>query len=101
MRRYRPLPAVVFAILVSALVGGLFGRNAFATDDKVPEHYRAFSAALSAIESSYIDKVEPDRLVYRAARGMLHTLHPHSSFFETRQYAQMSERLERRYYGIS
>ena len=25
MRRYRPLPAVVFAILVSALIGGLFG----------------------------------------------------------------------------
>ena len=25
MRRYRPLPAVVFAIVVSALVGGLFG----------------------------------------------------------------------------
>ena len=40
MRRYRPLPAVVFAILVSALVGGLFGRNALATDDKVPEHYK-------------------------------------------------------------
>ena len=48
MRRYRPLPAVVFAILVSALVGGFFGRSALATDDKVPEHYRAFSAALNA-----------------------------------------------------
>ena len=52
MRRYRPLPAVVFAILVSALVGGLFGRNALATDDKIPEHYQAFSAALSAIETT-------------------------------------------------
>ena len=33
MRRYRPLSAVVFAIVVSALVGGLFGRRAFATVD--------------------------------------------------------------------
>src|SRR5256885_1116016 len=33
MRRYRPLPAVVFAIVVSALVGGFFGRSALATDD--------------------------------------------------------------------
>src|SRR5204863_1129270 len=79
MRRYRPLPAVVFAILVSALVGGFFGRSALATDDKVPEHYRAFSAALNAIETNYIDKVEPDRLVYGAVRGMLGTLDPHSS----------------------
>ncbi len=100
MRRYRPLPAVVFAILVSALVGGLFGRSALATDDKVPEHYRAFSAALNAIETSYIDKVEPDRLVYGAVRGMLGTLDPHSSFFDPREYAQMRERQEGRYYGI-
>src|SRR6266850_5395786 len=100
MRRYRPLPAVVFAILVSALVGGLFGRSALATDDKVPEHYRAFTAALNAIETSYIDKVEADRLVYGAVRGMLATLDPHSSFFNPKEYAQMRERQEGRYYGI-
>src|SRR5438094_2173855 len=100
MRRYRPLPAVVFAILVSALVGGFFGRSALATDDKVPEHYRAFTAALNAIETSYIDKAEPDRLVYGAVRGMLGTLDPHSSFFDPREYAQMRERQEGHYYGL-
>src|SRR5580765_6927279 len=100
MRRYRPVPVVLFAILVSALVGGLFGRSALATDDKVPEHYRAFTAALNAIETSYIDKVEADRLVYGAVRGMLGTLDPHSSFFDPREYAQMRERQEGRYYGL-
>ena len=48
MRRYRPVPAVVFAIVVSALVGGLLGRSALATDDRVPEHYKAFTSALTA-----------------------------------------------------
>ena len=100
MRRYRPLPAVVFAILVSALVGGFFGRSALATDDKVPEHYRAFSAALAAVEANYIDKVDSDNLVYGAVRGMLGTLDPHSSFFSPKEYAQMRERQEGRYYGI-
>src|SRR5437773_10250575 len=100
MRRYRTLPAVVFAILVSALVGGLFGRNALATEDKVPEHYKAFTAALSAIETSYVDKVESDRLVYSAIRGMLSTLDPHSSFFDPREYAQMRERQEGHYYRL-
>src|SRR6266850_7300562 len=100
MRRYRPLPVVVFAIVVSALVGGFFGRSALATDDKVPEHYRAFTTALNAIETNYIDKVESDRLVYGAVRGMLGTLDPHSSFFDPREYAQMRERQEGRYYGI-
>jgi carboxyl-terminal processing protease len=100
MRRYRPLPAVVFAIVVSALVGGFFGRSALATDDKGTEHYRAFSAALSAIEANYIDKVDSDNLVYGAVRGMLGTLDPHSSFFSPKEYAQMRERQEGRYYGI-
>ncbi len=100
MRRYRAVSAVVFAILVSALVGGLFGKSALATDDKVPEHYKVFSAALSAIEANYVDKVESDRLVYSAVHGMLATLDPHSSFFDPREYAQMRERQEGHYYGL-
>jgi carboxyl-terminal processing protease len=100
MRRYRPLPAVVFAILVSALVGGLFGRSALATEDKVPEHYAAFSAALKAIESNYVDKVDDENLVTGAIRGMLATLDPHSSYFTPREYAQMRERQEGHYYGL-
>jgi carboxyl-terminal processing protease len=100
MRRFRPLSAVLFVLVVSALVGGIFGRSALAIDDKVPEHYKTFTAALSAIESTYVDKVDSDRLVYGAVRGMLGTLDPHSSFFDPREYAQMRERQEGRYYGL-
>jgi carboxyl-terminal processing protease len=47
-----------------------------------------------------VDKVESDRVVYSAIRGMLSTLDPHSSFFDPREYAQMRERQEGRYYGL-
>jgi carboxyl-terminal processing protease len=100
MRRYRPLPVVVFAILVSALVGGLFGRSAFATDDRIPDHYKAFTAALKAVETSYVETVDSETLVTSSIRGMLGTLDPHSSYFTPREYAQMRERQEGRYYGI-
>ena len=100
MRRYRPLPALLFAVLVSALVGGFFGRSALATDDKIPEHYKAFTAALTAIETSYVDKVDSETLVTSSIRGLLGTLDPHSSYFTPREYAQMRERQEGRYYGI-
>jgi len=100
MSRFRPLSTVVFAIAISALVGGLFGRSALATDQKIPDHYKAFTAALSAIESNYVDTVDSDRVVYSAVRGMLGTLDPHSSFFDPREYAQMRERQEGRYYGL-
>lgn len=99
MRRYRPVPALVFAIVVSALVGGFFGRSALA-DDKIPEHYKTFTAALSAVEANYVGKIESDSLVYSAIRGMLGTLDPHSSFFDPREYARMRERQEGRYYGL-
>jgi carboxyl-terminal processing protease len=100
MRRFRPLTVIVFVVAVGALVGGIFGGRALATDEKVPQRYKTFSAALRAIESAYVDKVEADRLVYGAVRGMLATLDPHSSFFDPREYAQMRERQEGRYYGI-
>src|SRR5216683_2901601 len=100
MRRYRLVSVLIFAIALSALVGGLFGPGVLATDDRVPERYKTFTAALSAIESSYVDKVDSDRLVYGSVRGMLGTLDPHSSFFDPREYAQMRERQEGRYYGI-
>jgi len=99
MRRYRSLSVVVSAIAVSALVGGLFGRRLLA-DDKVSDHYKAFTAALSAVETSYVEKIDSDRLVYSAVRGMLSTLDPHSSFYDPREYAQMRERQEGHYYGI-
>ena len=100
MRRLRPLSIVLLALLVSAVVGGLFGPSALATDDRVPERYKTFTAALSAIESNYVDKVDSDKVVYSAIRGMLATLDPHSSFFDPNEYARMRERQEGRYYGI-
>ena len=100
MRRLRPLPVVVFAVLVSALVGGLFGGRALAVDERRSIHDQTFTAALGAIQSSYPSEVNSDRLVYGAIRGMLATLDPHSSFFDPREYAAMRERQEGRYYGL-
>jgi carboxyl-terminal processing protease len=99
MRRYRAVPAVVFAIIVSALVGGFLGRSAMAIDDKTPD-YKTFAVALDAIETNYVGTIESDSLVYSAIRGMLSTLDPHSSFFDPKAYAQMRERQEGRYYGL-
>jgi carboxyl-terminal processing protease len=98
--RMRSILASAVAIVVSALVGGLFGSAAMATEDKVPAHYRTFTAALSAIQSQYAQPVESDRLVYGAINGMLQTLDPHSNFMDPRTYAQMRERQEGRYYGL-
>jgi carboxyl-terminal processing protease len=100
MRSYRSLTAATLAIVLSALAGGVFGHSALATEDRIPDHYKTFTAALSAIQTSYSEPVESDRLVYGAINGMLQTLDPHSSFMDPRTYAQMRERQEGRYYGL-
>jgi carboxyl-terminal processing protease len=100
MRSYRSVTAATLAIVLSALAGGVFGHSALATEDRIPEHYKNFTAALSAIQANYAETVEADRLVYGAINGMLQTLDPHSSFMDPRTYAQMRERQEGRYYGL-
>jgi carboxyl-terminal processing protease len=100
MRRYRSVSAAAFAVMLCALVGGFYGRSALSAQDQVPDQYRVFTTALSAIEANYVGSVESDRLVYGAITGMLQTLDPHSSFMDPRSYAQMRERQEGRYYGL-
>jgi carboxyl-terminal processing protease len=96
----RLFPVGALTIAISALVGGVMGRNVAASEDRLSEDERTFTAALTVIETRYVDKVESDRLVYGAISGMLQTLDPHSNFMDPRQYAQLRERQEGRYYGL-
>ena len=100
MRSYRSFSAAVFAIVLSALVGGFFGGSALATQDDLQEQYQVFTSALAAIEQRYVEPVETEQIVYSAIRGMLQTLDPHSSFMDPRSYAQLRERQEGRYFGL-
>ena len=100
MRSYRTLSAAVFTVVFCALLGGFYGRSALVAQDQIPEQYKVFTAALSAVEGNFVGEVESDRLVYGAITGMLQTLDPHSSFMDPRTYAQMRERQEGRYYGL-
>src|SRR5262245_66677866 len=100
LMRSRSTIAALVAILVSALVGGVYGKSAPVAADTVPNHYKTFTAALTAIQTQYAEPVESDRMVYGAINGMLQTLDPHSSFMDPRTYAQMRERQEGRYYGL-
>ncbi len=100
MRTSRFVTVSVVAVALSAVLGGAFGKSALATEDRVPAHYKNFTAALAAIESEYAEPVEADRLVYGGISGMLQTLDPHSNFMDPKTYAQMRERQEQRYYGL-
>ena len=101
MRTLPFLAAVVLAVLiVRACRRVLRQRARWRDQDEVTQQYRVFTAALDAIDREYVDELPSDRLVYGAIDGMLHTLDPHSSFFDPKSYAQMRERQEGHYYGL-
>src|ERR687897_549694 len=66
MPRSRSLMLGIATILVFALLGGVLGHGVAAREDRLPEQYQTFAAALDAIEARYVDKVESDQLVYGA-----------------------------------
>ena len=100
MRGAMSLTFSASAVVLSGLVGGLFGGQVLAVQEGLPAHYESFAAALAAVEANYVDEVDTERLVYQAIGGMLQTLDPHSNFMDPRSYAQLRERQEGRYYGL-
>ena len=99
MRSPRFFPAAIVAVALSALLGGLFGGNVTAQDE-VTQQYRIYTDALALVESEYVEAVPVERLVFSSIDGLLHTLDPHSSFFEPRDYAAMRERQSGSYAGL-
>jgi carboxyl-terminal processing protease len=103
-----PFPLVVAGVCIVA--GAALGTVAAQTPSRADVRYRVYAAALAAVESRYVEPVdslcsEPtvcgsEALVYESIDGMLRTLDPHSSFFSPKQFAQMRERQEGRYFGI-
>ena len=100
MRSPRFFPAAIVAVALSALLGGWFGGNVATAQDEVTQQYRIYTDALARVESEYVEAVPVERLVFSSIDGLLHTLDPHSSFFEPRDYAAMRERQSGSYAGL-
>ncbi|MXZ70468.1 MAG: S41 family peptidase [Acidobacteria bacterium] len=100
MRTAASLTTGVVAVVMLAILGGLFGGQALARQDEMARQFDAFASAIALIEANYVDDVEVEQLVSRAVGGMLQTLDPHSSYMDARSYARLRERQEGRYYGL-
>ena len=98
--RLQRIPVAVVVIVISAVLGGIFGSRLTAAEDRSVTRYRMYAAALDAVQKDYVAKIDPAAAIYGSIDGMLRTLDPHSSFFDPKQFAQMREKEEGHYYGI-
>lgn len=95
---------VAAVIVISAVLGGVYGPNVRATASSTEDEHtaiRQFTNVLDVVQANYAEPVDIDKAVYDGAiPGMLRVLDPHSSFFDAKQFALMRESEEGRYYGV-
>src|SRR5271170_6992115 len=90
----RGLFLVVVVILLSAVLGAIYGPNVRATSSSIDAQtsVRDFTRVLDIVQSNYAEPVDADKLIYEGAiPGMLRVLDPHSNFFDARQWALSQE----------
>src|ERR1700685_986456 len=94
---------VIGVLVVSAVLGGIYGPAVRATSTDVnslQDSVKSFTRVLSVVEKNYATPVDTDHAIYSGAiPGMLRVLDPHSSFFDPRAYANLREDQRGRYYG--
>ncbi len=96
--------AALAVILLSAILGGIYGPRVEATTSRgsdLEDAIRSFTKVFAIVEQNYADPVDPDRAIYRGAiPGMLRTLDPHSNFLDTRAFTLLREDQRGHYYGV-
>ena len=95
---------VIGVLVVSAILGGIYGPSVRATSTDVnslQDSVKSFTHVLSIVQKDYAIPVDTDHAIYSGAiPGMLRVLDPHSSFFDPRAYANLREDQRGRYYGV-
>ena len=100
----RGLILVVVVLLISGILGGIYGPSVRATTANTDDYQTAvhdFTTVLSVVQANYAEPVDADKAVYQGAiPGMLRMLDPHSNFFDARQFALLREDQRGKYYGV-
>jgi carboxyl-terminal processing protease len=95
---------VIGVLVVSAILGGIYGPSVRATSSDVnnlQDSVKSFTHVLSIVQKDYAIPIDTDHAIYSGAiPGMLRVLDPHSSFFDPRAYANLREDQRGRYYGV-
>src|SRR6266705_3909588 len=103
IRPSRAIFCLVLVLMISAILGGVFGGQGRATtkgEEDADTAMKHFSTILGLVEGNYATDVDSDKAVYGAIDGMLRTLDPHSKFFDPKAFNSLREDQRGKYYGL-
>ena len=107
-RTRRVLLSVTIFLGTCAVLGSVISQKVAAQsasdESSLRDSYHAFTDVYSLVEQNYAEHLDSDKIdkaIYDGAiPGMLHTLDPHSNFYDPKAFAQMREDQHGRYYGV-
>ena len=107
-RTRRALFSVTLFLTSCAVLGSFISRKVAAQsasdESTLRDSLHSFTNVYSIVEANYaehLDNDKTDKAIYDGAiPGMLHTLDPHSNFFDPKAFAQMREDQHGKYYGV-
>ncbi len=91
------LAGVVLATAVGAWAGP--SPRSRATDKRF-QKLDVFARVLSYVENNYVEQIDERKLIYGAAKGMVHTLDPHSAFMTPDEFADLQADTEGEFGGV-
>jgi carboxyl-terminal processing protease len=102
----RSLFLVISVLALFGFLGMLFAQRVSpsatpSSDSDVRESYKQFTQVYETVEENYAEPVSADKAIYGGAiPGMLHSLDPHSNFFDPKSYSLLREEQRGKYYGV-
>src|SRR6185369_5935078 len=106
VRSSRSFLLVVLILAVCGFLGMLFAQRTAPTplpgsDSDIRDSLKSFTQVYNLVEENYAEPVNPDKAIYNGAiPGMLHSLDPHSNFFDPKSYSLLREEQRGKYYGV-
>jgi carboxyl-terminal processing protease len=87
-----------------SILGGRVAAQSASDEGALRDSMKSFTDVYALVEQNYANKMDTDQIdkaIYDGAiPGMLHTLDPHSNFYDPKAYAQMREDQRGHYYGV-
>jgi carboxyl-terminal processing protease len=89
----RARPWVIFAggVICGVVISAVSSTARASDADVAYKKLRVFSQVLTYVQASYVDDVDPQRLIYDAIAGMLSRLDPHTQFLPAEMYEKLRE----------
>jgi carboxyl-terminal processing protease len=98
-QRHKKLSTLAVVLVVAA--GALLGWSRVrAAGESLYAQLDVFNRVLSIVRTSYVDDVDPRKLMEGAISGMMESLDPHSSYMPKPRYARFTEDFRGDYSGV-